>query len=347
MTDVVLAGDAGATKTDLALYAVEAGRVAALLREASFPSRHYGGLEEVVRAFLGGTAGSGTRGAAAAPGAAAAAATPPIAAAAFGVAGPVVDDAVTTVNLPWRVERTSLSRLLGGVPVRLLNDLEATAYGAPCLAPADLRTLNPGIDRPGNRAVIAAGTGLGQAFLHWEGAHYEPAATEGGHTDFAPRDEQEIALLRFLRTLYPRVSYERVLSGPGLHNIFRFLDEGLHRPVARAVRARLQHEDPGAVIGAAGVAGTCPTCAAAVEMFVGIYGAQAGNLALTVMATGGVYIAGGIVVKLLSKIATGSFMRAFTAKGRYADLMAEIPVHVILNPKTGQLGAAQAACALV
>ena len=356
MAEHVLAGDIGGTKTALALYAVTRPaqpatpqqqavtppsqprtqpqqaltppRRLTLVREASFPSPRYAGLEEVVHAFL-------------------AAGSERVAAAAFGIAGPVVDDAVTTTNLPWRVERAALARAIGGAEVRLMNDLEATAFGALFLRSDDLLTLNAGTERPGNRAVIAAGTGLGQAILFWDGAQHRPVATEGGHVEFAPRDDREAALLEFLRRTFPHVSYERVVSGPGLANIFHFLDEALRRPVAPVVRERMQSEDPGTVIGEAGVAGTCPTCAEAVDIFIAVYGAQAGNLALTVMALGGVYVGGGMVTKLLPRMTAGTFMRCFTAKGRYTRLMSEIPVHVILNPRTAELGAAHAACALV
>jgi glucokinase len=358
MTEHVLAGDIGGTKTALALYAVArpeepatrsrytlapatppegdvAPRQLTPLREASFESSHYAGLEEVLRAFL--ATGSEL-----------------VAAAAFGIAGPVVDDAVTTTNLPWRIEGAALARMLGfanryrsSSRLRLMNDLEATALGALSLPPGDVLTLNGGTARSGNRVVIAAGTGLGQAILFWDGARHRPIATEGGHVEFAPRDDREAALLAFLHRTFTHASYERVVSGPGLANIFRFLDEDLRRPVAPAVRARMEHEDAGTVIGEAGVAGSCPACAEAVEIFLAAYGAQAGNLALTAMATGGVYVGGGIVTKLLPKITAGSFLRSFTAKGRYTRLMTEIPVHVILNPRTALLGAAQAARALL
>jgi len=328
MARYVLAGDIGGTKTNLAVYSLQGLERPSLVREASFPSKDYDGLGSVVREFL-------------------AAGDQKLAAAAFGIAGPVIDDAVATTNLPWKVDARQLARQLGCERVRLMNDLETTAYGAMILAPEDLHTLNAGVERAGNRAIIAAGTGLGQAFLLWDGTRHRPSGTEGGHVDFAPRDDKEAALLGFLRRQYPRVSYERVVSGPGLVNIFRFLTEALGRPVDQALRERMRTEDPSAVIGDAGVAGSCPTCVEAVEMFVAVYGAQAGNLALTVMALGGVYVGGGIVTKLLPKMTAGAFVRAFTAKGRYAGLMKEIPVRVILNPKTAQLGAAEAARTLV
>lgn len=323
----VLAGDIGGTKTALAIHAV-AGDATALVREHTFPSRDYAGLEDVIAAFL-------------------AEGPERVAAAAFGIAGPIVDDAVVTTNLPWHIERRRLSDSLGGVPVRLMNDLESAAYGALFLAPGELLTFNAGVARPGHRAIIAAGTGLGQGFLYREGTGYVPVATEGGHADFAPRTATEDALLQFLRTRFGRVSYERVVAGPGLHNVFDFLDQGLGRPVAAEIRARMTREDPSAVIGAAAVAGGCPTCREAVDLFLAVYGAQAGNLALTVMATGGIYVGGGIVPKLLPLVAASDFMHAFVAKGRYESLMREIPVWIILNPATGLIGAIHAARALL
>ena len=327
MAATALAGDIGGTKTNLALY--ELAGAPAVRREASFASARYGSLEEVIADFLRDD-------------------RPPIAAAAFGIAGPIVDEAVSTTNLPWRIEAASLRRVLETPRVRLLNDLEATAFGALFLPEDRFEVLNPGRARAGNRAVIAAGTGLGQGFLFWDGQRHVPVATEGGHVDFAPRDATESALLAFLRREYDRVSYERVVSGPGLFNVFRFLSEGEGRPVAAEVRRRLADtRDPGAVIGEAGIAGTCSTCVAAVDMFVDLYGAQAGNLALTIMAVGGVYVGGGIVTKMRRKIGEGAFMRSFIAKGRYSDFMADISVRVILDPKTALLGAAEAARALL
>lgn len=329
MADVVLAGDIGGTKTNLALWEIApTGRVTPV-RDASFPSRNYRGLEDVIADFRRGDA-------------------TPIAAAAFGIAGPVVDETVHTTNLPWVVSAAALRTYLATPRVRLLNDLEATANGALFLPADKLVTLNAGEARPTHRAVIAAGTGLGQALLFYRESRYVPTATEGGHAEFAPQGERQIELLRFAETLFPgHVSWERVLSGPGLHVVFRFLDERLGRPVTADVRARLTKEDPSAVIGELGVAGTCPTCVEAVELFLDLYGAQAGNLALTVMATGGVFVGGGIVTKMLPKVKDGRFMRAFVDKGRYADLMRRIPVWVILDPKTALLGAAEVAASLV
>jgi glucokinase len=240
-----------------------------------------------------------------------------------------------------------LRERLGTPHVRLLNDLEATAYGALTLPAEKLLALNVGVARPGNRAVIAAGTGLGQALLFWDGTRHLPVATEGGHADFAPRDDVEMDVLRNLTAQYgAHVSYERVVSGHGLVNVFRFLDEVRHLPVSDDVRRRLAAEDPAAVIGELGISGACATAAAAVERFVSVYGAQAGNLALTVMATGGVYVGGGIVNKLLPAMTRGRFVEAFVAKGRYERLMREIPVWIIRDPDAGLQGAAHVAAAM-
>jgi glucokinase len=323
MAVTILAGDVGGTKTNLALYAADGGGLT-LVGEASFSSADHAGLDSLLRAFLS-------------------TAREPIAAAAFGVAGPVFGGVVVPTNLPWRVDAAHLAAAIGCPRVRLVNDLEATAYGALFLPPDQIDTVNAGRSRAGNRAVIAAGTGLGQALLVWDGRRHAPHATEGGHADFAPRTEVEIELLRFLAARYRRVTYERVLSGPGLVNIFRFFDEGLGRPVHPEVRERLGRQNPGAVIGEAGVTGLCGTCAEVVDVFLRIYGAQAGNLALTVMATGGVYVGGGIITKLRPRLAPSGFLDAYRAKEPYAELVGDIPLHIMLNPKAAQLGAAHLA----
>jgi glucokinase len=323
MTTWVLAGDVGGTKTDLAVYRFEERRKASRVRAETFPSREHQGLEEIVRAFL-------------------AKQREPLAAAAFGIAGPVLGGEAKVTNLPWELREERLAEEIGCEQVRLVNDLETTAYGALFLEPEELHTLNAGVPRETHRAVIAAGTGLGQAILFWDGSRHHPAATEGGHACFAPRSERELELLRFLLERHSRVSWERVLSGPGLRRIFEFLRAG-GSPVSAEIAERIANEDPSAVIGEAGVSSTCPTCEAAVDLFVSLYGAQAGNLALTSMALGGVYVGGGIVTKLLPKLASGLFMEAFRNAGRLEPLLREIPVWVILNPKTSLLGAAQVA----
>ena len=327
MATWVLGGDVGGTKTNLALYRVEGAEGLRLEREDSFPSQRSTGLEEIVRAFLRDHSDG-------------------IAAAAFGVAGPVKDGAVRVTNLDWTVEAHSLATALGGAGVQLLNDLEATAYGALFLAPDELQTLNEGHAQATHRAVIAAGTGLGQAILFWDGERHQPSPTEGGHVDFAPRDDREMGLLRFLLERHDRVSYERVLSGPGLVEIAHYIERDRGGSIEPEVRERLRSEDAGAAIGDAGVSGRCAVCREAVELFVSLYGAQAANLALTSMALGGVYVGGGIVTKLLPVVTAGAFMQAFLAKGRFASLLADVPVQVILNPKTALFGAGRAALEL-
>lgn len=325
MATTILAGDIGGTKTNLALFAVGAEGGLTVRAEGSFPSRDFSGLEPILTRFLEGR-------------------TERPAAAAFGIAGPVVDGVVQATNLPWQITPEGVAAASGAGRVQLMNDLESTAFGVFFLPPDQLLSLNTGVRRPGNRAVIAAGTGLGQAVLFRHGDRYVPSATEGGHTDFAPRDDREDRLLGYLRRRYRRrVSYERIVSGPGLRNVFDFVADELAEPVSEATRVRMATEDPSAVISQEGLAGRCCASATAVEIFLSVYGAQAGNLALTVFAVGGVYVGGGIVVKMLDGIRRGGFMEAFRAKGRQAPLMAEMPVDVVLNDRASLLGAAHAA----
>jgi glucokinase len=324
VTTWVLAGDVGGTKTDLALYRADVAGDVHLEREDALPSRNFQDLGSLVRHFLA----QGDE--------------QPVAAA-FGIAGPVLDGEVQLTNLPWRVETQQLIRELGVRDLRLLNDLETTAYGALFLEPEQLHVLNEGVRRPGHRVVIAAGTGLGQAILFWDGQRFQPSATEGGHAAFAPRDEREMALLRFLQRRYGRVSWERVVSGPGLVHIFEYLDEEEGIPVAAEVRERITHEDPGSVVGEVGIAGSCPACEQAVTLFVSLYGAQTANLALTVLSLGGVYVAGGIVTKLLPAVTAGGFLEAFRDAGRFGSLLAEMPVEIVLDPKAALRGAAEVA----
>ena len=322
----ILAGDIGGTKTHLALYRL-AGPARTLRREATFASRDHARFDDLVAAFLGGES---------------------LDAAAFGIAGPVVDGEVRTTNLPWHIAARELAVRLDCPRVALLNDLGATALGALHLPPEQLRPLQAGVARPGHIAVIAAGTGLGQAYLHWDGQRHLPAATEGGHTDFAPANERDVELWRWARTQYGHVSWERLVSGPGLHALFRFIDEVERVPVDRNVRAGLlAGEDPGRTIGEAGLAGSCPASRHALDWFVRLYGAQAGNLALTVMALGGVMVGGGIVVRLLPAIDSAAFRAAFCAKGRYQKLLEDVPIHAILEPKTALFGAVEAAIRLL
>lgn len=318
---MILAGDIGGTKTVIALFEEADHRLRAI-REESFPSQNYGTLEEILHQFLG----PGSRS--------------PLRAACFGVAGPVIEGQSKTTNLSWELNERTLGDALHVPRVRLLNDLEATAYGMLHLDPTDLRVLQPGLPRKGNIAVIAAGTGLGEALLHWDEGCHHPIATEGGHTDFAPRSDLEVELLRYLQREYGHVSYERLLSGPGLFNIYRFLRDSGIAQEPEWLRMRIGAKDPGMVISEVGLKGDDLLCTTALNLFVSVYGAEAGNLALKAFAIGGVYIGGGIAPKILPALQDGTFTRAFTDKGRFADLLRSIEVKVALNRRAPLIGAA-------
>jgi glucokinase len=321
--ELVLAGDIGGTKTNLALFSVHGERLRPEWTQ-SFASKRYSGLVPVLQEFL--AAGSAHS----------------IDAACFGIAGPVVDGKVRTPNLPWLVDDAELRRALRFDAVALLNDLEATAYGILTLADDEFHTLNQGVmRRSGNKALIAAGTGLGEAILHDDGPRFHPLASEGGHADFAPRDDLEIELLRYLMGRFGHVSYERVLSGPGLFSIYGFLKEkrGFEEPKWLAERLAAG-DDPSAEVSKTALTNEAEICVKALDLFVSIYGAEAGNLALRAKALRGLYVGGGIAPKILDKLQDGTFMRAFTDKGRYADLLAAIPVQIVLNDQAALRGAA-------
>lgn len=320
---MILAGDIGGTKTHLALFSFERGRLA-LRQEWTVASRSATSLDAVITATVG-------------------ARIREVSAAAFGVAGPVVRGRCEATNLPWIITTASLARLLKTRAVALLNDLEALAYGLETLAPRQLTTLNRGrAQARGARVVLAAGTGLGEAGLVWDGSGYRAVPSEGGHTDFAPRTEEESRLLRYLRMRHRgHVSYERILSGPGKLAIYEFLRDTTRAPEPAWLRRRLaDSNDPSAVVSAAALDGRSRTCASALRIFAGIYGAEAGNLALKFLATGGVYVGGGIAPTILPRLTDGTFMQAFLDKGRFRALLATVPVHIILEPKAGLLGAA-------
>ncbi len=298
---LVLAGDIGGTKACLALFRVS-GEGLVSVREATAPSAAHPSAGALVGAFLGES-------------------PPGVAAACLGVAGPVRDGRAQTPNLPWRVTREELEAL--GLPrVRLVNDLLATAHGLAELPPESIATLQEGAPDPqGNQAILAAGTGLGEAILFRCGDGLVPAASEGGHADFAPTDDVQVELWRFLTARFGRTSFERVLSGPGLRNVHDFLGATGRGKVPPRVRERLAREDAAAVIADEALGGTDPTCAAALALFARIYGAEAGNLALKALATGGVFLAGGIAPKILPVLREGGFLEAFRDKGRLAGLL--------------------------
>jgi len=318
---VILAGDIGGTKTVLGLFRpTPEGLV--LEKQASFASRRYDALEAVIDEFRQRLS------------------LPPLTAAGFGVAGPVVDGVCRTTNLPWAVSAARLADYLGGVPVYLLNDLEAAAVGMLHLPDDQFADLNPeGRARPGNRAVIAAGTGLGEALLYWDGRRFHPMATEGGHCDFAPTTPRQDRLLRWLRERHPaHVSVERVLSGDGIGTLYDFLREVEGMAPAPAVTAA--QGDRNAAISACALRGEAPICREALALFVAIYGAEAGNLALKGLATGGVYVGGGIAPRILPLLRDGRFLGHFVAKGRFEPLLRGMPLRVALEPRAPLLGAA-------
>jgi glucokinase len=320
---MILAGDIGGTKTNLGLFNLVDGRLEAK-RQQSFPSRESPNLESIVAEFVEQTDDR-------------------IIAACFGIAGPVIDGRVSTPNLAWVVDSDLLARQLELRSVTLLNDLEATGHGIAELGPAELLILNEGTPSEGNRALIAAGTGLGVASLYWDRKHYDVSASEGGHVDFAPRNEIEIELLRFMLKQHARVSVERVLSGPGFFNIYNFLRSTGRGEETPEFAERLETDDPSRVVAKAALEGESPMAVQAMEIFTSIYGAVAGNVALTTLAIGGVYVGGGIAPKIKEKLEDGTFMRAFVDKGRLTGLMKTIPVRVILNERTALLGAARMA----
>ncbi len=325
----VLAGDIGGTNARLAIYDVELTRYE-MLSSDTLPSREYGSLEEIVTGFM---AGHGIR----------------CQRACFGVPGPVKDGAAQTTNLPWLVEASQLARAAGVEVVTVINDLKAQAYGIAALGPEDFELLNSGSETAaGNAALIAAGTGLGQAGLYWDGQAYHPFATEGGHTNFGPNGEQQIALLQFLARRFGRVSWDRIVSGPGLANIFEFLLEyrGGGKPTWYDDEVRERGGDPAPVITRAALEDRCEICVEALTMFVELYGAEAGDLALKMLATGGVFVGGGIAPKIVDKLREPSFMEAFIDKGRMRPLLEATPVRVITNKNTALLGATRYAVSL-
>ncbi|MGQ0732141.1 MAG: glucokinase [Acidobacteriota bacterium] len=319
---MILAGDIGGTKTLLGIFDPQGGRP--LRRNVrAYPTKQYGGLDAIIDEFL---TGHEVR--------------PPVTAAAFGVAGPVIHQVATMTNVSWRVDGAAVARHLGNVPVRLLNDLEAMAHGLLVLEPAELKTLQVGVARRGgNVALIAAGTGLGQALLHEFEGRYHAVASEGGHADFAARTDRELELVRMLRARFGRAEQEHVLSGPGLLNLAVFSHAGGRCEAAADGRGPTQAAD----VSVAALEGRCPRCVEALEMFVSAYGAVAANLALTAVSTGGVYIGGGIAPKILPAFDTPHFIQAFVDKGPMRPLLETMPVHVILNPECALLGAAVAA----
>ncbi|GGH07110.1 glucokinase [Silvibacterium dinghuense] len=320
---MILAGDVGGTKVHLALYEFQQGRLTHV-RDEKFPAQQHAGLEEIVRLFL---EQSGS---------------PEVTAACFGVPGPVRGGRLKLTNLPWVLDTRELSMDLKIDHLFLINDLEANGYGIPELAADQIFELSAGDSGVvGNRGLVSAGTGLGEAILVWNGKTHTPMASEGGHADFAPRNDLEIDLLRYLqKTLGGRVSFERVVSGLGLKNIYSFLRDEKKLDEPAWLKERMEQEDPNAVIGELGESGQNELCAKTLDVFAASYGAEAGNLALKVLSVGGMYLGGGIAPKILKKMQDGVFMKAFTDKGRLSDLLVHTPVRIILDSRCALLGAA-------
>jgi len=318
---MILAGDVGGTKVDLGLYDFINGKLKQS-RDKVFKAKEYAGLEAIVREFLG---------------------EDKVTAACFGVPGPVRDGRLRLTNLPWTLDSRELAKNLDIDHVFLINDLEANGYGVAELAPEQIYTLSEGdASQTGNRALIAAGTGLGEGLLIWNGRTHIPYPSEGGHGDYAPRNEDEIDLLRFLKEKYNgRVSFERVVAGMGLTSIYEFLREvrGMEEPVWLSEKFAAAG-DPNSVITEMGLSAKSEICEKALDMFVSAYGAEAGNLALKVLSVGGLYVGGGIAPRIIEKLKDGTFMKAFTDKGRLSQLLINMPVRIILESRAAQMGAA-------
>lgn len=319
---MILAGDIGGTHTRLALLHEEGGRLV-VDAEQVYISREYAGLDEPVKLFLNGAKGT-------------------VQTACFGIAGPVIKGRATTPNLTWVVDVQSLVKSTSIASIWLINDLQAHASGVDDLRESDFVPLKSASSTEGNAALIAAGTGLGEAGLYWDGVRRHAFACEGGHADFAPRNDLEIELHRYLLAKFGRVSYERVVSGPGLKNIYEFLRDSRIEAEPQWLRDELDSApDPAVVISGHGLLAKAAICERALDIFVSVYGAEAGNLALKLLATGGVFLSGGIAFKIVTRLQRPDFLQAFVDKGRLRPLMEGIPVRVVNNEQVGLIGAAR------
>ncbi|MBS0604793.1 MAG: glucokinase [Verrucomicrobia bacterium] len=318
---MILAGDVGGTKVRLALFEEKGG--IKFVDEQKFASREFPDLSTLLKKFLENEKGK------------------KISVACFGVAGPVKEGKCKATNLPWEISAKVLEKDLNIPKVNLINDLEANAWGLRCLSPEEFYTINGGVESIGNQALVSAGTGLGEAGLYWDGKSHRPFACEGGHCDFAPTNDEEIDLLNYLMKLHKHVSYERVLSGPGLYQIYRFLIDTNREKEDPSIAALMQVSEGPRVITEKGGSGECRACARACRIFVELYGSEAGNMALKFFAIGGVFIGGGIAPHLLPFIKEGNFIKTFIDKGRLSSVLLQIPVKLVLNEKTALLGAAR------
>ena len=325
---VILAGDVGGTKCNLALFAEKNGNLEVVFRQR-FPSKGFAQFDLIVKEFSRQAAPYLSN--------------QKIRAAGFGVAGPVIGNRIHATNLPWVVDATTLARELAVDPIVLMNDLGATGHSLQHLPPEDFCVLNAGTPVPdASRALLAAGTGLGQSVLFWDGTRYRVVPSEGGHSDFAPHTDQQIELLRFMRNRYPQVSWELILSGRGFRTIHEFLAPNVKHPIFEDPDA-----DPAPFITQRGLDKSCPVCVETIDLWTAIYGSEAGNLALKVLALNGVYVAGGIAVKILPKMKDGTFFDAFKDKWHFTNMLGNVPVSVVLNESAPLIGAAYEALAAV
>ena len=325
---MILAGDVGGTKCNLALFAEKNGKLEVVFRER-FASKEFAQFDLIIKEFSRRAAphlGSGR-----------------IRAAGFGVAGPVINNRIHATNLPWIVDAETLSKEVGVESIVLINDLGATGHSLEHLPPEDFCVLNPGKPlRGASRALLAAGTGLGEGILFWDGTRYKVVPSEGGHSDFAPRTDQQIELLKFMRHRYPQVSWELILSGRGFRTLHEFISPSVQHPIFEDADA-----DPAPFITKSGLDKSCPICVQTLDLWTSVYGAEAGNLALKVLALGGVYVAGGIAVKILPKMVDGTFFNSFKNKWHFTNMLAEVPLSIVLNESAPLIGAAHEAYATV
>jgi glucokinase len=325
---VILAGDVGGTKCNLALFAEKNGKLEFVFRER-FASKEFAQFDLIIREF--------SRRAAHYLG------QEKIRAAGFGVAGPVIDNRIHATNLPWIVDAEILAQEVGVKSIVLVNDLGATGHSLEHLPPEDFCVLNGGTPVPAaSRALLAAGTGLGEGILFWDGNRYKVVPSEGGHSDYSPRSDQQIELLKFMRHRYPQVSWELILSGRGFRTLHEFIAPSVKHPIFEDPDA-----DPAPFITKSALERSCPVCVEALDLWTNIYGAEAGNLALKVLALGGVYVAGGIAVKILPKMKDGTFFKAFQDKWHFEKMLADVPVSIVLNESAPLIGAAYEAYASI
>jgi glucokinase len=317
---MILAGDIGGTKVRLALFE-EKGT--SFTDEEKFASKEFPDFASLLKNFL---SQKGRK---------------KISSASFGVAGPVHDGVCQATNLPWVISAKTLERELQIPEVYLINDLEANAWGLRCLSDEEFFTVNTGEQMKGNQALISAGTGLGEAGLYWDGKSHHPFACEGGHCDFAPIDEEQIELLRYLKLQYKHISYERILSGSGLYLLYRFLIDTKRESEIFCVSSLFGQKEPQRIITENAASGQCPACIRACRLFTSIYGSETGNSALKFLAVGGVFIGGGIAPHLLEFFKEGKFVQSFSDKGRFSSLLMKIPIKIVLNEKTALIGAAR------